>query len=461
MPPILASLLTIGFIIWLFRRDFRERPDVTGALWIPLLWMLIVCSRYTSQWLNLFGLNLGAINLEDGSPVDALVFATLIAAGLLVLRNRHVKLADLVRHNRWLTMFLVYCFVSILWSDFPFVAFKRWIKTLGTPIMVLVLFTEPNVEEALSRLMKRCAYVLVPISILFIKYYPQLGRSFDQWSGGAVNTGITTNKNELGYVCLVLGLFFAWNLLKTLGWKRSRVRRDELFLTVGFLIMIGWLLRMAQSTTARVSLLLGILTMVLLGLRFVSKRFIGTYLIAAVFALLIAEATFGIYGSVLGVLGKDQTLTDRTLLWRDALQCDINPLIGAGFESFWLGERLEALSATRWWRPNQAHNGYIETYVNLGFVGCFFLLAVIISTFWKIRRELLTDFELGRFGLAVLIAILAYNWTEAGFKALHPVWFLFYIIAIDYRRSKVEFAEYSPRVRDEEAVEAVAFRRML
>ena len=59
--------------------------------------------------------------------------------------------------------FLLYCFIAILWSDFPFVALKRWIKMLGHPIMALILLTEPDSDEAFVRLMKRSAYVLADI----------------------------------------------------------------------------------------------------------------------------------------------------------------------------------------------------------------------------------------------------------------------------------------------------------
>ena len=79
--------------------------------------------------------------------------------------------------------FIVYCLLSILWSDFPFVSFKRWIKVLGHPIMVLVIFTEPDPKEALVRLMKRCAYIVLPVSILWMKYYPNLGRTCHRLGG--------------------------------------------------------------------------------------------------------------------------------------------------------------------------------------------------------------------------------------------------------------------------------------
>ena len=94
--------------------------------------------------------------------------------------------------------------------------------------MALIILTEPDPDEALVRLMKRSAYVLVTFSILAIKCYPDIGRRFDEWSGLAVNCGITQSKNALGGICLILGLFFVWYFLKTWRAERSKARRDEL-----------------------------------------------------------------------------------------------------------------------------------------------------------------------------------------------------------------------------------------
>ena len=438
LPPSVATFLTVAFILFLYRRDIRERPNVTGALWIPLIWFLIICSRQPSEWLNLFGLHAGGVTLEEGSPFDACVYFGLIAAGAYVLSKGRVHLSEIIRDNQWFAIFFIYCFLAIFWSDFPFVAFKRWIKVLGHPIMALIILTEPDPREALVRLMKRCAYIIVPVSILFIKYFPQWGRGFDAWTGASFNTGITTNKNGLGCDCLILGYFLFWHVLQTWRTERGKPRRNELFLTGGFLLAIWWLFSMAHSSTSLVSLFIGLLIVVILGRRFVDKRLIGTYLIIAAIALMIAEWGFDIYGSAIRLLGKDPTLTDRTLLWGELLKVKINPLFGAGFESFWLGDRFRDFADSRWWQPNQAHNGYLETYLNLGLVGLVLLAGLLIATFWKSRRELLTNFQYGRLRLGFLVAVIAYNWTEAAFKNISTIWFVFCIIALDYRQSEFE-----------------------
>jgi exopolysaccharide production protein ExoQ len=436
MPSILAFVLTVVFIVFLFRRDFREKPNVTSALWIPILWFLIIGSRTVTAWLDLCGVSVGG-SLEDGSPADATVYFALIVAGLCVLKRRRINLGEILRNNRLIAAFLIYCLVSIFWSDFPLVSFKRWIKILGHPIMALIIFTEPDPEEALIRLMKRCAYVLVPVSILFIKYFPQWGRGYEQWTGESHDTGVTTNKNDLGCDCLIFSFFFFWCLLKTWNQKKSPARRNELLLCGGFLIMTLWLLKTAHSSTSLVSLGIAMAMVLFLGLRFVNRRLVGVYVVTGIVVLIFAEATFGIFSQALQILGKDPTLTDRTLLWHEVLKIPINPVFGAGFESFWLGDRLKKLWDIYWWHPIQAHNGYLETYLNLGLVGLALMIGLIISTFRKGSRMLLDNFEFARFRLGFLAAFVFYNWTEAAIKALHPVWFVFYLIAMDYPKPQV------------------------
>ena len=450
LSPTLASYLTIAGIIWLFRRDIREKPDISGALWLPLLWLVLGCSRSVSAWLNIFGLPVGgAVSVEEGSPLDACFYFALIIAGFCVLAKRQIRVSEVVSNNGWLIVFLLYCLISIAWSDFPFVAFKRWIKILGHPIMALIVVTEPDLKEALIRLMKRCAYIVVPVSILWIKYFPGLGRGFSPW-GGAMNTGIAMDKNALGGDLLILGFFFFWYLLQTWPSERSRWRRNELLLIAGFSIAIWWLFSQAHSATSSTTLIVGILLVVFVGSRRINKNFIGTYLLVALVLFAAAELTFGISARFSESLGRGSDFTDRKLLWTSLLGLHTNPIFGTGFESFWLGKRLLQLKGIFYFIPNEAHNGYLETYLTLGSIGVFLLVGLFVATFRKIRLELFRNFEWGRYRLGFLAALILYNWTEAAFKTLSPLWFAFYLIATDYPRIHLATAQASDGVESPE-----------
>src|SRR6266498_3778997 len=433
LPPRIALLGTIIFVSFLFLRDIRQKPNVTGALWLPVVWVLLMGSRSVVQWLYVLHVPIALGSVEEGNPLDAFVYLALIVAGLYVLNKRQVSLSEVFRKNTWVMAFLLYCFVAILWSDFPFVAFKRWIKMLGHPIMALVLLTEPEPDEALTRLMKRSAYVLLTLSILAIKYYPDIGRKFDEWTGLPANVGITQSKNMLGCGCLILGFFFVWYFLKTWRAEKSRARRDELRLLGVLLFMVGYLLRKSHDATATLCLLIAIAVMFVVGRRWVNKKMIGTYVLVALVGLVMAELAFGLFERVGDLTGHQSTLMGRMELWRQCLAVDTNPIFGVGFESFWLGDRLHLLREGRPWQPNEAHNGYLETYLNLGIVGLFMLFGLLIATFRKIRLDLLFgNTNWARFELGFLAAIVFYNLTEATFKGLSLPWFVFFIIALKY-----------------------------
>jgi O-antigen ligase len=436
-PPFIALALCVLFMVHLFRRDARQNPNVTGALWIPFIWMLIIMSRFVTTWvLILTGINLGGTSVEEGSPVDALCSLVLIIAGMRVLYRRQVQFGVLVRQNGWIAIFFVYCFLSVLWSDDPFVSFKRWFKVLGQPIMALIILTEPDLEAAVCTFFKRLAFVVIPVSVLLIKYYPEYGRGFSFWTGQAYNQGIAPGKNQLGVDCVIVGFFYVWYTMKVWAMEKGRARRIELFYCGFFLFWSWWLMDMAQSSTSLVSCVLGIILLILMGRRWIRLDSIGTYIVAAVVVLAVGDYLFQISDFFFQLVGRDRTLTDRTKVWEDCLKVPINPIIGVGFESFWSGTRQEMMSE-RWkgaWVPNEAHNGYLETYLNIGLVGLFFLAVMLFFTYWKTRRELLTNFHWGRFRTAFLFSTLVYNWTEASFKALHPMYFMFYLIALDYPR---------------------------
>jgi len=195
-----------------------------------------------------------------------------------------------------------------------------------------------------------------------------------------------------------------------------------------------WLLMIADAKTALVCFLVGAFLIVLVKkTRFgANPRRIVIFFVTSVALIGVLELAFNLRDWSIQALGRDATLTDRTLVWADVLAVENNPIVGTGFESFWLGAREEVMAAKYWWRPNQAHNGYIETYINLGALGLFFLIAALCAAFANAARSIGPDPLYGPMRLALLIAILLFNYTDATFKAVHILFFVFFLVAIEY-----------------------------
>src|SRR4030095_12086305 len=242
MPPQLALALSLAFSAVLLWREWKQHPELSIAVWIPTLWLLILGSRSVSQWLNL-STPTTADALLDGSPLDRTVFAILMACALVVLLRRRAPWGRIIVSHPWLMVFIAYCGLSVLWSDFPSLAIKRWSKSLGDPLMVLILMTEVQPFAAFASVLRRCAFLLIPLSIVFIKYFPQLGRDVDPWSGVMFYTGVATNKNMLGYLLFALGLYFLCTVFtsETSSTGSKSQRRTELAIATLFLLMIAYL----------------------------------------------------------------------------------------------------------------------------------------------------------------------------------------------------------------------------
>ena len=429
MPPIIATLVFALGILGLFLLDRDPKARTSKALWLPVTWLWISGSREVSQWLGV-GPRQAYISMLEGNAFDRNILAVLLAMGFIVLLSRGKQLGALLRANAAILLFFAYCAVSIFWSDYPDVAFKRWIKALGDLVMVMIVLTDPNRSAAIKRLLARAAFVLLPVSVLLIKYYPSFGRHYST-EFTPVNTGVTRDKNMLGMVCLILGLGSLWRFLQ--AYRDTEDTRTRQMIAYGIILaMAAWLFWIANSMTSLACFLLAGGLMAVTSMPALARKtsvvhlYMATMISVSVFALFLDSG-----GRLVQAVGRDATLTGRTELWDQIIPLVGNPFLGAGFESFWLGERLIKLWTMYWWLPNEAHNGYLEVYLNLGLIGLF-LMAVIIVTGYRKVIAAFRDSEIGQLRLAYFATAIIYSLTEAGFRVRSPVWifFLWAIIAI-------------------------------
>jgi exopolysaccharide production protein ExoQ len=435
MSPRIASIVFWAGIGGLFYLDRDKNSRVSKALWIPAVWLFIISSRALSQWLGMVSLvpnrsaDAPSEALVEGSPLDRSLFLILLFVALAVLIARSGRVGPLLRKNPIILLYFLFCAVSISWSVFPFVAFKRWWKALGDLAMVLIILTEAEPWDALKRFLTRLGFLIVPLSVLYIKYVPDIGRIFTR-AGDTEPVGVTVQKNELGLDCMIFGVFFVAMLISAYR-DRQDPRRRGLLLAYGATIaMVIWLLSQCNSTTS-ITGLISAGGVMWLASRPKRKLAVVHLSVLAVLGVALFALFFNPGGGMLTAIGKDPTLTGRTEIWAAVLSLHTNPWVGDGFESFWLGPRLKQLwEALGGFPANEAHNGYLEVYLNLGWVGICFIALFILTAYKRIISSIRQNPAKGSLFLGFLLCTLFNAFTENAFRMMTPSWFFLLLVIV-------------------------------
>lgn len=436
MNPSLATLIYVIGIAGLFYLNRDKTVQTSKALWLPVIYIWIIGSRPASFWLGITPSSGGDVQAQlDGSPVDAVLFGVLLIGGLCVLARRGNRIIRCLTASGPVLLYFGFCLLSILWSDFQGVALKRWIKATADLVMTLIVLTDARPMAAVGRLFSRTAFILLPVSVLLIKYYPVLGRHYEIWSGQQEFTGVTMDKNLLGVITFVLSLGALWRFLALIRSDKKAPSRRRILLAQGMLLFVGiYLLVIANSVTSRVAFALGAVLMLATNLRLM-RRHPGA-IHALVLSLITAVGLVLLLGggaSMTHALGRNSNLTGRTDIWAAVIPLCPNPLLGAGFESFWLSTSVHA----KLWEIfpglplNEAHSGYIEVYLELGWVGLCLIAFLLIEGYRRSVVAFRRDPAWGGLLIAYIASGAIYSITEAGFRMMDSMWFflLFAVVA--------------------------------
>jgi exopolysaccharide production protein ExoQ len=320
-----------------------------------------------------------------------------------------------------------------------------------------VILTEPYWVSSLKRVLARVGFLLLPLSVLVIRYYPALGRGYTR-GGATFWTGVAEDKNGLGMICLIFGLGALWRFIETFRCREGKRRTKEL-IAGGILIATTlYLLWESDSMTSICCFVLAGSLMVVTGRWSWARKPAVVTLLALTTVGLSAFVLFGGAEGVLEFLGRNATLTGRTEVWQVILPFAQNPMVGSGYESFWLGDRLMKIGDLTQNGINEAHNGYLEIYLNLGWVGLILLALVIVTGYRRVIREVRQDSDVGQLLLAYFVLGLIYNFTEAAFKMMNPVWVFFLLAIMAIPKSAVSAVpEATPSLGVDDAPEFAEF----
>jgi O-antigen ligase len=443
-----------AFALFLLWRDTKRRPDVPLTVWLPTLWLMRCGSRSIDYW---FG---GG----DTGGMDPIFIGLLMVCGFFVLIRRPCNWSGVFTHNSALFFFYGYLVVSTLWVDELQNPLVKIFRPLGDLVMALVVASEANPREAIITMFRRCSILLIPMSIVLIRYFPDLGRMQDKHWGADMWIGVTTHKNPLGQTCIIAALGFLWSLAEARqnGQRLLRQTIPLLYLAMTLYLFSGGGNPDSRSSTAIICLIVAVGLFWVFGRMRDRPEMVVKNIIRGAVVLAVVSVILEVFGSslqavVTEALGKKATLSDRTYLWHDVIRLGMaHPILGTGYGGFWVPSIFDKLSPMVDNHPLEAHNGYLETFANLGFVGVGLLAWVILQALNSATKTFSTDFEYGRLRLVLLFMVILMNYSEATFpRGNHLWWFGFLIVAV-YARPWVAWPEKQRLNLEEEQEDEVA-----
>jgi O-antigen ligase len=257
---------------------------------------------------------------------------------------------------------VVLAFASSEWSILPDVTQRRAFALAVTSLFGFYLAARYSWRELIE--LTAGALLLAAVgSLIAAVLYPGMGVDQDVHVGAW--EGLFGHKNQLGgwmvraaHACLCAAIF---------------VPSRRLFWSGGALLSAG-LVAASTSTTALAALVLTVGGVAGVGaLRTRGAAAVAVLWLAAIVVAGVAAAVWLVPDAVFGLVGKDATLTGRTEIWELLDQrVQERPLLGYGFGAFWADPDYgpsAVLAQQLDWAVPSAHNGWLETMLQLGKVG--------------------------------------------------------------------------------------------
>ena len=354
-----------------------------------------------------------------------IVFVTL---AIIELRRSRV---DVSRLPILLYATLALMALSITWSAYRAESVLGIVATLATTIYAVFLatcFTWPELLDALARAMRLvlglsllfelvvAVFVRGPLLPLWVDYsdLDRIPQAF-YWSrdllfeGGRIQ-GIVGNANLLAMAAL-LAL-----IAEVARWVTGRGSRVG---TIAWVVVALGVLGLTRSSTVIIATF-AVAVVVLFA--WFARRGSGPRRIATAIGLLLftALATVGALvfrGPLLQLLGRSEDLTNRLDIWATVANLAAErPVAGWGWISYWAPwvEPFKDLIVINGVTYPQAHNAWLDVYLQLGIIGLIivglFVLTTIVRT-WSFALD--GPRESALLPTALLVAILVQGLAES------------------------------------------------
>lgn len=356
------------------------------------------------------------------------IFWPLLAAISVILAARNFSRLTFPPHIICLFAYLAFAGTSVLWAFNPELSFIRFAQQVMvvTSIVLPVLLASRTVD--LMRGLFLCFAIAALLNLFFVFERPPIDFKFATWG----YPGYFAGKNYLGQfagVALLLALHEAFHR----GHRR-------VFGVIVAIISIALLILSNSKTSIGLALLAPMLAAATLLIRRATR-------ISPAILLLSIPICYFVFATITGftvnrlsyMLTGDSTFTGRTIIWDFAhLEIAQRPLLGWGYQSFWLvgPDGPGVLNAPGWVKdmPN-AHNGYLDTILEMGYIGFLLLVTFVAATLHAVGRLADRDFVRAWFVLSLVVYIIITNGLESlWMRGFEMMWVVFLILAAEIGR---------------------------
>jgi len=376
-------------------------------------------------------------NRTAGSALFQLVAGSIYLTGIVVLLARGIPrpMFRVLLHAWPLVLLTILPLISTLWSQDPEATLRRSITLLLSSAFTVFLVVRFDLKTTFK--LVAISFAIFLIIGVIAGAVPGLGITPSGHYAGAWR-GLSGQKNVFGRtVALAVALMPMAAATGLITQRKLAILFS--FLAFGLLILS----RSATSLVCAVtSVPLGVFVYVCLGGRIGRLRLRPELGIAVLVLAVVIGAAAITYGSaiVLEALGRDPTLTGRTDIWKWAISTNADrQWLGSGFRAFWIDANTLYYSEFFWmdtpdegrsdtWRgPDHAHSGYVDQYLEFGWLGIGVLAATVLSALFRLKQVAARDdYQLGLAFASVMSFLLVYSTSERTFlQHSEDLWFLF------------------------------------
>jgi O-antigen ligase len=198
------------------------------------------------------------------------------------------------------------------------------------------------------------------------------------FQGGPIE-GIVASRNLLGMIAL-LGLIVFGSLLAA-----GSIRRAQ---GIGWLVVAGAVMLLTRSATV---ILVAVVVLVALGFALWARkvgpdRRRGVYWAAAGALVASAALLLVFWNALLAVFGKSDDLTGRLDIWNAVIGLALErPWFGWGWIGYWQPwvEPFDGLAVRNGVEYLQAHNAWLDVWMQLGIVGLVAFASIAVGALWR------------------------------------------------------------------------------